>query len=90
MKRIILIAAVVLIVTACGQPSGRKEASVNPAEYTSTNQDNMQRVRDFLHAAGVYFLATVDGDAPQVRPFGTAIELCRLGYKFEKVNLTSQ
>ena len=32
----------------------------------------MQRVRDFLHRTGFYFLATVDGDQPQVRPFGTA------------------
>ena len=32
----------------------------------------MQRVRDFLHKAGAYFLATVDGDQPEVRPFGTA------------------
>ena len=72
MKRIILIAAAVLIVVACGQPSSKNEVSVNPSEYTSKNQDNMQRVRDFLHAAGVYFLATVDGDAQQVRPFGTA------------------
>ena len=32
----------------------------------------MQQVRDFLHKAGVYFLATVDGDQPEVRPFGTA------------------
>ena len=32
----------------------------------------MQRVRDFLHKTGFYFLATVDGDQPEVRPFGTA------------------
>lgn len=32
----------------------------------------MQRVRDFLHKTEVYFLATVDGDQPEVRPFGTA------------------
>ena len=32
----------------------------------------MQRVRDFLKETGFYFLATVDGDQPQVRPFGTA------------------
>lgn len=25
-----------------------------------------------MHEAGCYFLATVDGDQPQVRPFGTA------------------
>lgn len=32
----------------------------------------MQRVFDFLKKTGVYFLATVDGDQPEVRPFGTA------------------
>jgi len=32
----------------------------------------MQRVCEFLKKAGVYFLATVDGDQPEVRPFGTA------------------
>ena len=32
----------------------------------------MQRVCDFLKKTGFYFLATVDGDQPQVRPFGTA------------------
>ncbi len=31
----------------------------------------MQRVADFLKAAGTYYLATVDGDQPRVRPFGT-------------------
>ena len=72
MKRIALIAIAAIMVAACGQPSSKIEVSVNPSEYTSKNQDNMQRVRDFLHEAGVYFLATVDGDTPQVRPFGTA------------------
>lgn len=32
----------------------------------------MQRVLDFLKKTGVYFLATIDGDRPEVRPFGTA------------------
>ena len=32
----------------------------------------MKRVLDFLKKTGVYFLATVDGDRPEVRPFGTA------------------
>ena len=72
MKRIVLITTAILMIAACGQHSSTKEVAVNPSEYTSKNQDNMQRVRDFLHEAGVYFLATVDGDAPQVRPFGTA------------------
>ena len=32
----------------------------------------MQRVCEFLKQAGVYYLATVEGDQPRVRPFGTA------------------
>ena len=32
----------------------------------------MQKVVDFLKDAGVYYLATVEGDQPRVRPFGTA------------------
>ncbi len=31
----------------------------------------MQRVVDFLKKAETYYLATVDGDQPRVRPFGT-------------------
>lgn len=32
----------------------------------------MQKILDFLKAAGTYYLATMDGDQPRVRPFGTA------------------
>ena len=32
----------------------------------------MKRVVDFLKDAGTYYLATVEGDQPRVRPFGTA------------------
>lgn len=31
----------------------------------------MQEVYEFLKTAGTYYLATVDGDQPRVRPFGT-------------------
>ena len=31
----------------------------------------MKRVYDFLKKASVYYLATVEGDQPRVRPFGT-------------------
>ena len=31
----------------------------------------MERVCEFLKKAGVYYLATVEGDQPRVRPFGT-------------------
>ncbi len=32
----------------------------------------MQEVYEFLKSCGVYYLATIDGDKPRVRPFGTA------------------
>ena len=32
----------------------------------------MERVCKFLKDAGTYYLATVEGDQPRVRPFGTA------------------
>jgi uncharacterized pyridoxamine 5'-phosphate oxidase family protein len=31
----------------------------------------MQEVYEFLKKCGTYYLATIDGDQPQVRPFGT-------------------
>ena len=31
----------------------------------------MQRVEKFLKDAGVYYLGTVEGDQPRIRPFGT-------------------
>jgi len=33
----------------------------------------MQRVYDFLKKAGTYYLATVEGNQPRVRPFGTVL-----------------
>ncbi len=51
----------------------------------------MKRVCDFLNAAGMYFLATVEGDQPRVRPFGTAhIFEDKLYIQTGKVKPTSQ
>jgi uncharacterized pyridoxamine 5'-phosphate oxidase family protein len=40
---------------------------------TQTNEggNDMQEVHDFLKKCGTYFIATVEGDQPRVRPFGT-------------------
>ena len=35
----------------------------------------MSKVNDFLTEAGVFFLATVDGDQPKLRPLGAHIEM---------------
>lgn len=34
--------------------------------------DNLAKIHQFLKSVGTYYLATVDGDQPRVRPFGTA------------------
>lgn len=40
------------------------------SEFTFT-EGSIEEARDFLRLHG-YYIATVDGDQPQVRPFGTA------------------
>jgi len=35
----------------------------------------MSKVNDFLNESGVFYLATVDGDQPKVRPLGAHIEM---------------
>ena len=35
----------------------------------------MSRINDFLTEAGVFFLATVDGDRPRLRPLGAHLEM---------------
>jgi uncharacterized pyridoxamine 5'-phosphate oxidase family protein len=38
-----------------------------------SEEQGMREVHDFLKKCGHYFIATVDGDQPRVRPFGTAV-----------------
>lgn len=35
----------------------------------------MSKINDFLAEAGVFFLATVDGDQPKLRPLGAHLEM---------------
>ncbi len=35
----------------------------------------MSKINDFISEAGVFFLATVDGDQPKVRPLGAHMEM---------------
>ena len=69
-KLFILAAAAVPALFSCAQKP--QAPSVNPAEYKSANPEGMKTVQDFLKETHTYYLATVDGDQPQVRPFGTA------------------
>jgi uncharacterized pyridoxamine 5'-phosphate oxidase family protein len=36
-------------------------------------EETMEEVYDFLKKCGTYYIATVEGDQPRVRPFGTAL-----------------
>ena len=71
MKRILTIIILGACVLGCA-PKGNAPLLINPSDYTTNNMDGMKTVQEFLHSTHVYFLATVDGDQPQVRPFGTA------------------
>jgi uncharacterized pyridoxamine 5'-phosphate oxidase family protein len=45
--------------------------SGNAGTTEQKNEADMREVHDFIKSCGHYFLATVDGDQPRVRPFGT-------------------
>ena len=49
----------------------------------------MQRAEKFLKEAGTYFLATVEGDQPRVRPFGTANIFDGKPYKKETLMMSA-
>ena len=65
MKKIFFLFAAIMTAFSCGN-------TINPQEYKSMNPEGMQKVQEFLKDTHYYFIATVDGDQPQVRPFGTA------------------
>jgi uncharacterized pyridoxamine 5'-phosphate oxidase family protein len=46
---------------------------VDSLKTCSKEEQSMREVYDFLKKCGHYFIATVDGDQPRVRPFGTAV-----------------
>ena len=74
MKRIILIAVAALMVMSCGNNAQKQTTESNGTMISKTtpNPKNALRAQQFLKDAGTYYLATVDGDQPHVRPFGTA------------------
>ncbi len=49
----------------------------NTASQAQTNEkqeeQSMKEVCEFLKQCGEYYIATVEGDQPRVRPFGTAV-----------------
>jgi uncharacterized pyridoxamine 5'-phosphate oxidase family protein len=60
----ILVISVVLLLAIC--PKLRAQTNENREE------NPMKEVCEFLKRCGVYYIATVEGNQPRVRPFGTA------------------
>jgi uncharacterized pyridoxamine 5'-phosphate oxidase family protein len=68
-RKLLLTAVAAIVLAACGnnnQNNSNSETMITP------NPENALKAQQFLKDAQTYFLATVDGDQPHVRPFGTA------------------
>ena len=78
MKRILILAAAALCLASCcnnaeqKQEPSKQEPATTMIEQTTPNPENALKAQQFLKKAGTYYLATVEGDQPRVRPFGTA------------------
>ncbi|MDR1406359.1 MAG: pyridoxamine 5'-phosphate oxidase family protein [Prevotellaceae bacterium] len=73
MKKTILSAAVfaLLFCLHTATASGRSD-NTNVSDGDEQPVTAVREVCDFLQKCGTYYLATVEGDQPRVRPFGTA------------------
>ncbi len=64
--RILFIGCAAALLTAACAPKS------TPIEQTEPNPENAAIAQQFLKKCNTYYLATVEGDQPRVRPFGTA------------------
>ena len=60
---------IAFMLTGASAAAAENAAEPSPEEA----KKNLETVCRFLKEAGCYYLATVDGDQPRVRPFGTAL-----------------
>lgn len=76
MQKLLLIAAAVLALTACTgtQPTDASQGAPSLTDTLSqqTMEENMQQVQAYLKECGAFYIATIDGDQPRVRPFGVS------------------
>jgi uncharacterized pyridoxamine 5'-phosphate oxidase family protein len=67
MKATLMVFGLIFAVMLSALPRGAFAAEQGNGEKTAA----LREVHDFIKACGCYFLATVEGDRPRVRPFGT-------------------
>ena len=77
--KVLFAATVLLAIMACtnNKPAEAVENPETSVEATDTlseetKQQNMEEVQAFLKECNAFFIATVDGDQPHVRPFGVS------------------
>ena len=77
--KVLFAATVLLAIMACtnNKPAEAVENTETSVEATDTlseetKQQNMEEVQAFLKECNAFFIATVDGDQPHVRPFGVS------------------
>lgn len=68
MKKLIFTIVLASVMSAC---CGEKPKSMEPSSYQTSNKEGMEEVYNFIKSCEYYFIATVEGDQPRVRPFGT-------------------
>jgi uncharacterized pyridoxamine 5'-phosphate oxidase family protein len=71
MRKINSLLSVLLLVA--GMNTAMASGFVDSLKTNSKEEQSMREVYDFLKKCGHYFIATIDGDQPRVRPFGTAV-----------------
>jgi len=79
MKKIIIAFAMLLTLSVSanakiGTAAEKQEVSVASTDGINeqTSEESMKEVQEFLKECRTFFIATVDGDQPRVRPFGVA------------------
>ena len=83
MKQVVILLTALIFAAACTsnqQPAAQATESNETSNEVVTNdtiseemkQANMQEVQAYLKECGAFFIATVDGDQPRVRPFGVS------------------
>ncbi|MBR6284740.1 MAG: pyridoxamine 5'-phosphate oxidase family protein [Muribaculaceae bacterium] len=75
----VLVAVALLTLGACDNKAATDATSnktnneaINDTISKETMEANMKEVQAYLKECGAFFIATVDGDQPRVRPFGVS------------------
>ena len=77
MKKILILSLAAALTLAGCAPKQNETATATEnqtpmIEQTTPNPENAAIAQQFLKKCGTYYLATVEGSQPRVRPFGTA------------------